>query len=81
VNDIPGGLAVELVNNDGVAKPYDGPAHIDPSYSYTVQVTSTRPCSRAFQWTWNVDVPLELQGNSVNLTLAPGDTGFVQFVF
>ena len=76
----PAGVVVEVLNNDGVSKPVNATAIIDPAYTARVTVTSKEPFRSAVRWQWDGDTPLSVLGSSVELTLAPGEAAFIHFI-
>ena len=50
----PAGVVVEVLNNDGVSKPVNATAIIDPAYTARVTVTSKEPFRSAVRWQWAV---------------------------
>lgn len=76
------GWVVEVFNNDGVTKPINAAATLDPAFTYDVLLTPRFAFKRAVRWYWDHDAPLAgAQGGAaaVNLTLGPGESAYVHF--
>jgi hypothetical protein len=78
------GWLVTLINNRGVYKPQQGLAQVDRNA--VVEVTLSLPRGRAIRQAreWTMDTQLEIaraaQGNTVKLSIPPGDLKIVELV-
>ena len=86
------GWVVEVFNNDGVRKPINTAATLDPDhFTYDVVLTPRFLFKRVVRWYWDHDEPLTTRmvttrrgddgkaGKEVNITLGPGEGAYVHF--
>jgi hypothetical protein len=76
VNRTAGGWVIELVNNDGVIKQPDRPTVLDPNASRKVTIKLKVASPGASRWRSG---QRDSDAQTVQITLAPGQTEFVQF--